>query len=72
MSLTIEERFNWLKNNKPLEFKEELGQSWEQKVNEIKQDMYFYSFNNPIYCGDSGMTDDEQRHILLDDLGVPR
>jgi hypothetical protein len=38
----------------------------------IKGDMYSFVFNHPYYCGNTGMTDDEARHNLLDELEVPR
>ena len=73
MGMTLDERFEWLKNNKPEGYKEELGWTWEQNVEtNIKGDMYSFIFNHPYYVGDSGMTDDEARHRLLDDLDVPR
>lgn len=71
--MTLEERFEWLKNNKPNGYKNQLGLTWEQYVEtEIKGDMYRFTFNHPFYGGYSGLTDDEQRHILLDSLNVPK
>ena len=71
--LTIEERFNWLKQNKPIGFELPIGITWEIYVDdEIKSEMYSYSFNHPIYVGISGMNDDEMRHTLLDNLNIPR
>lgn len=73
MELTLEERFEWLKANKPANWngdKEFI--TWEDAVKNIKQDMYSFSFNHPFYCGGTRNTDDEERHLLLDDLGVPR
>ncbi len=73
MELSLEERFNWLKNNKPNGYVEQLGWTWEENVEiNIRGDMYSFSFNHPYYGGNSGMTDDEARHCLLDDLDVPR
>jgi len=73
MILTLKDRFNWLKNNKPSTYKEQLGCTWEENVEvNIKRDMYSFAFNHPYYCGDSGMTDDKARHQLLDDINVPR
>jgi len=73
IKLTLEERFNWLKDNKPKGYVEIFGWTWEENVEtNIKGDMYSFYFNHPYYCGDSGMTDDEMRHRLLDDLDVPR
>jgi hypothetical protein len=73
MKLTLEERFNWLKNNKPKCYTETLHCTWEENVEiNIKGDMYSFFFNHPYYFGNSGMTDDEARHKLLDELYVPR
>ena len=69
---TLEGRFEWFKNHKPTNMKECPIVSWEQRVFEFQQDMYTHVFNNPIYVGDSGLSDDECRHRLLDDLDVPR
>jgi thymidylate synthase len=42
------------------------------KINkEIRQDLYTYSFNNPIYIGGIQQTDDDMRHELLNDLYIP-
>ena len=71
--LTLSERFEWLKNNKPKNYIEPFGLTWERNVEiNIKCDMYSYVFNNPIYCGEITKTDDEERHCLLDALNVPR
>lgn len=56
-NLTLDERFEWLKNNKP---------------KEIKADMYMYCFNHPYYVGEPRLSDDEERHLLLDELNIPR
>lgn len=44
------------------------------KVNkEIRQDLYSYAFNNPIYGGSINQRpDDVERHQILDDLGIPK
>ncbi len=73
MELSLEERFNWLKNNKPDGYVEQFGWTWEENVEtNIKGDMYSFMFNHPYYVGNGGMTDEEARHSILDDLGVPR
>jgi thymidylate synthase len=43
------------------------------KINkEIRQDLYTYSFNNPIYTGGIDQRpDDVERHDLLSDLNIP-
>jgi thymidylate synthase len=43
------------------------------KINkEIRQDLYTYSFNNPIYTGSIDQRpDDVERHDLLSDLNIP-
>ena len=42
------------------------------KINkELRQDLYSYMFNNPIYVGDLIYSDDEARHLLLNDLNIP-
>jgi len=72
-NLTLEERFYWLKQNKPIGVESPFGVTWDIYFeNEIKDPMYSYSFNNPIYVGISGISDDEMRHTLLDELDVPR
>lgn len=72
MELTLNERFDWLKKNKPENYKVEFF-SWEDNVElNIKADMYSYIFNHPYYWGDNEKTSDELRHELLDDLNVPR
>jgi len=39
---------------------------------EIRQDLYTYSFNNPIYTGGIDQRpDDVERHHLLNDLNIP-
>jgi thymidylate synthase len=38
---------------------------------EIRQDLYSFGFNHPYYCGDSEVSDDEMRHLLLSDLNIP-
>jgi thymidylate synthase len=44
------------------------------KINkEIRQDLYTYSFNNPIYTGGIDQRpDDIERHDLLSDLNIPK
>jgi len=44
------------------------------KINkEIRQDLYTYSFNNPIYTGGIDQRpDDVERHDLLSDLNIPK
>ena len=37
----------------------------------IREDLYSFAFNNPLYVGDSGRSDDEQRHLILDDYDIP-
>jgi hypothetical protein len=37
----------------------------------IREDLYSFAFNNPLYVGDSGRSDDEQRHLILDEFDVP-
>ena len=71
--LTSNERFEWLKNNKPEGFIEQLGWTWEEFVEkDFIADLYSFSFNHPYYGGYSGKSDDEARHELLDEIGVPR
>ena len=71
--LTLKERFEWLKNNKPEGYNEIFDVTWEQFIEkEVIPDLYSFSFNHPFYGGYSGLTDDEARHIFLDDFGVPR
>jgi hypothetical protein len=43
------------------------------KINkEIRQDLYSYAFNNPIYTGGINQRpDDVERHHLLNDLNIP-
>lgn len=43
------------------------------KINkEIRQDLYSYAFNNPIYTGGINQKpDDVERHALLNDLNIP-
>jgi thymidylate synthase len=43
------------------------------KINkEIRQDLYTYAFNNPIYTGGIDQRpDDVERHHLLNDLNIP-
>jgi thymidylate synthase len=43
------------------------------KINkEIRQDLYTYAFNNPIYTGGIDQRpDDVERHHLLSDLNIP-
>jgi hypothetical protein len=43
------------------------------KINkEIRQDLYTYAFNNPIYTGGIDQRpDDVERHNLLSDLNIP-
>jgi len=43
------------------------------KINkEIRQDLYTYAFNNPIYTGGIDQRpDDVERHDLLSDLNIP-
>jgi thymidylate synthase len=43
------------------------------KINkEIRQDLYSYAFNNPIYTGGIDQRpDDVERHHLLNDLNIP-
>jgi hypothetical protein len=73
MKLTLEKRFNWMKSHKPKGYTEKLRCTWGGNVEiNLKGDMYSFSFNHPYYFGNSGMTDDEVRHILLDELGVPK
>lgn len=69
----LEKRLEWLKNNKPETYKEKNGLTWEEYVEaNIIRDMYSFSFNHPYYGGNSGLTDDEVRNSLLDDLGIPK
>lgn len=70
--LTLEERFKWLENNPPKNYKNSFGFTWEQTAKGIKQDMYAYCFNHPYYIGIVTNTDDEERHKLLDELEIPR
>lgn len=71
--LTLEERFEWLKNNKPSSYKEQFGWTWEENVEtNIKGDLYQFVFNHPYYGCNHGMTDDEARHNILDEIDVPR
>ena len=52
-----------------------LGERFElaDKINrEIRQDLYSYAFNNPIYTGGVNQRpDDVERHELLSDLKIP-
>ena len=38
---------------------------------EIRQGLYSFGFNHPYYYGDSEVSDDEMRHLLLSDLNIP-
>jgi len=70
--LTLEERFEWLKENPPSSYKKEFGWSWRENVEcNIIRDMYSYTFNHNYYT-EVIMTDDEARHKLLDEINVPR
>lgn len=72
-NLTLDERFEWLKNNQPKDVNPPFGYSWSEYIEkEVKADMYTYCFNHPYYIGEVRMSDDEQRHLLLDELNVPR
>lgn len=47
------------------------------KINtNIREDLYSYMFNHPLYCGyvegETRPTDDEARHLLLDELNIPK
>ncbi len=61
-TLTLDERFELLKAKT----------TCIDGFNDLKQDLYSFSFNHPYYSGDSGMTDDEARHSILDDFDIPR
>jgi len=39
---------------------------------EIRQDLYSFAFNNPIYVGIVTHGDDEARHLSLNDLNIPK
>jgi len=72
-NLTLNERFDWLKENHPMIPTPLFGISWSDFVDQkIKADMYSFAFNHPYYVGEYELTDDELRHSLLDDLNVPR
>jgi hypothetical protein len=79
-----EEFINKIKTN--TEFSEKWGLKIEErelsleerllladKMNkEIRQDLYTYAFNNPIYTGGINQRpDDVERHYLLNDLNIP-
>lgn len=72
-TLTLEERFKWLKNNKPSNFDEDkFGLSWNDNIQiNLIDELYLFSFNHPYYDGDTGITDDEARHNILTELNVP-
>jgi thymidylate synthase len=38
----------------------------------IRENLYSYMFNNPIYIGDIQQTDDNMRHEILNDLYIPK
>jgi hypothetical protein len=82
--ITQEEFINKCKTNP--EFSEKWGLKIEErelsleerllladKINkEIRQDLYTYAFNNPIYTGGIDQRpDDVERHHLLSDLNIP-
>jgi hypothetical protein len=69
---TLEERFKWVEDNPPKGFVFDGVTNWPTIAKEIKNDMYSFYFNHPYYCGPVIQTDDELRHILLDELDVPR
>lgn len=71
-SLTIEERLEWFKNNPPETFIPSIFSTWDMVIKDIKSDIYSYAFNNPIYCGPITITDDEARHLFLDEFNIPR
>jgi hypothetical protein len=74
--LTLEERFEWFRNNPPKYFDVEKAANefitWDFMFKSFKQDMYSFVFNHPYYCGPLIYEDDELRHLLLDDHDVPR
>lgn len=70
--LTIDERLDWLMNNEPIDYVPSFGSSWRFFVNEIKCDLYMYAFNHPYYIGQKIYTDNEMRHLILDEFNVPR
>jgi thymidylate synthase len=39
---------------------------------EIRQDLYSFAFNNPSYVGIVTHSDDEARHLSLNDLNIPK
>ncbi|MCK9430019.1 MAG: hypothetical protein M0R17_08450 [Candidatus Omnitrophica bacterium] len=76
--LTVKERINWLKSN-PTKYGIgvcSINEDWNEYISKtIEVDLYSYAFNHPFYCGrkdDNIITDDEMRHLILDDLEVPR
>jgi len=74
--LRVRERIDWFKDNEPKNWKSPTGEPWSEFIeNDLctgSFSLYSYAFNNPYYCGPTPYTDDEARHILLDDFDIPR
>jgi hypothetical protein len=60
--LTLNERFEILKSKSKT----------IKGFTELMKDLYSFRFNHPYYCGNTGLTDDEARHAILDDLNIER
>jgi len=70
--MNVEQRIEWLKNNEPSGY-DNAKLIWEQYVViNIQSEMYSFMFNHPFYVGGIKNSDDEARHLFLDDIGVPR
>jgi len=64
------ERINYLKYNmKPEIFSTII---WYNNIDQFHCDLFCYSFNHSIYNCDGYLDDEIVRHILLDELDVPR
>lgn len=72
-TLTLEERFELLKNNKPDNYnKDKFGLSWQDNIQiNLIDELYSFTFNHPYYGGDVNKTDDQARHNILTELNVP-
>ena len=73
MKMTISERINWLRNNKPKEWdgKETEFNSWDEVCDDIERLINSYGFNNPIYGGDPNIDLEIAQHQFLTDCDVP-
>lgn len=58
--MTLKERFQWARENTKI------------NIDNLEKELYSFSFNHPFYIGIVECSDDEERHLLLDDLNIPR